>query len=156
MALWCYNRFLWVKTKILFFCIMHPVLLFILLSGFFLLPGFKPLLLFGTFLTASALVSPSPHLLLQLMSLACELSLTSASKVKLTLGSPSILNCQAPSHTSLPVVPTCFMCAYMDVSCSPFLRTRTRAVLLSTVETWKKPVACLMILIPLQMLVIFF
>ena len=52
---------------------------------FFLLPGFKPLLLFGAFLTASALVSPSPHLLLQLMSLACELSLTSASKVKLSL-----------------------------------------------------------------------
>ena len=128
MALWCcYNRFLRIKTEILFFCIMHPVLLLIRLSVVFLLPGFKPLFLFGTFLTASAFMSPSPHLLLQLMSLACELPWLVPRRWSSRLEPRPFLTvrvslhlCQALSNTFLPVVPTCFMNAWMDVfiSCS--------------------------------------
>ena len=72
-------------------------------------------------------MSPSPHLLLQLMSLACELPWLVPRRWSSRLEPRPFLTvrvslhlCQALSNTSLPVVPTCFMNAWMDVfiSCS--------------------------------------
>ena len=96
------------------------------LSVVFLLPGFKPLFLFGTFLPQLSCLHPHicyyswchwpvsfPWRVPRRWSSLLE------PRPSLTVRA-SLHLCQALSHTSLPVVPTCFMNAWMGVfiSCS--------------------------------------